>query len=228
VHTQSAAGLGWGELVALGALGAIDYEAALKLLYERGLRVEDAWAREPWYALAVQGLDPGSLDAKLSALPKPPRRAALIAPDHFVLTGDEALLKKLHALLSQAGRGVKLTEVEPGWQWPHPALAEVGERTAKDLEALPHEHVATPLQGAVDAEASRQAREWPQRARLHSSESLDWPAAGRRLRRMGMDTAVEVGHGSMLGLALHSADHGVRVLSTEDGAAFAQAVKLSN
>jgi [acyl-carrier-protein] S-malonyltransferase len=230
VHPNAAAGLGWGELVALGAMGAIDYEAALKLLYERGLRVEEAWAQAPWYALAVQGLDAAGLEAKLDALPQEvrPRRAALIAPDHFVLSGDEGLLKKLHAVLAAAGRGVKLTPVEPGWQWPHSALAALGERTAADFEALPREHLATPLQGAADVEASRTPRDWPARLRLCCSEALDWPAAGRRLRRMGVDTVVEVGHGAALGLALHSADHGVRALATADAADFAQAVKLSN
>jgi [acyl-carrier-protein] S-malonyltransferase len=228
VHPQSAAGLGWGELVALGALGALEYDDALKLLYERGLWVEEAWAKDPWYALAVQGLAPESLEERLKALPQPPLRAALIAPDHFVLTGGEAILKKLHTLLSAAGRGVKVTPVEPGWQWPHPGLAAVGERVANAVESLPKESMATPVQGAVDAEASRQARDWPQRAKLHSCEALDWPAACRRLRRMGMDTAVEIGHGSALGTALHASDTGVRVLASEDSAAFAQAVKLSN
>jgi len=227
VQPQMAAGLGWGELVALGAMGALDYDAALKLLYERGLRVEEAWAREPWYALAVQGLAPESLEAKLSSLPRPPRRAALIAPDHFVLSGDEAILKKIHTLLGQAGRAVKLTPVEPGWQWPHPSLADAGERTAKDIEALPQEHLATPIQAAADVEASRQARDWPERARLQSTEALDWPAAGRRLRLRGVDTVVDIGHGSGLGLALHNADHGLRALSTDDAGAFASAVKLS-
>lgn len=45
---------------------------------------------------------------------------------------------------------------------------------------------------------------------------------------MGVDTAVEIGHGAHLGVAMHAIDHGVRVLATEDAASFAQALKLSN
>jgi len=227
VYPICAAGLGWGELVALGAMGAWNYDAALKLLYERGKLAEDVWAKEPWFALAVQGLAPESLEAKLNTLPLPPRRVALIAPDHFILGGDEALLKKLHSLLSQAGRAVKLTPVEAGWQWPHPAMAEVGAWSHNNVAALPHEPMATPLQGGGDFEASRQAREWPERARLLSTEPLDWPAAGRRLRHLGIDTVLEIGHGATLGLALRGADPGMRALATEDNAAFVQAVKLS-
>jgi len=228
VHPQHAAGLGWGELVALGAFGALDFDAALKLLHDRGLRIEEAWQRRPWHALAVQGLDPAALEAKLRSLPQPPRRAALIGPDHFVLTGDEALLKKLHALLSAAGRGVKVTPVEPGWQWPNPALADEAERSAQEIAALPFESMATPVQGACDAEPSRQQRDWGPRARLYTCEPLDWIAACRRLRQQGVDTAVEIGHGGVLGQSMHHFDHGVRVLATEDSASFAQAVKLSN
>lgn len=227
IHPHYAAGLGWGELVAMAALGGLDYEAALRLLYERGLKVEEAWARAPWHALSVQGLAPEALEPKLAALPEPPRRAATIGPDQFVLTGPEALLKRLHAALAALGRGVKVTPVEPGWHWPHPALQEVGAWARLQLEALPKEHVAAPLQGAGDAEAVRQVREWPARAAAHAAQPWDWPAACRRLKALGMDTAIEIGHGGALGAALHAADHDVRVLATEDNAAFSQALKLA-
>jgi malonyl CoA-acyl carrier protein transacylase len=178
--------------------------------------------------LAVQGLTPESLEGRLSALPQPPRRAALIAPDHFVLTGGEALLKGLHALLSKVGRGVKVTPVEPGWQWPHPSLAAVGEATAEEMASFAVDPAPLVLQGSAEAEAGRGPQEWRSRARAHSVEPLDWPAACRRLKALGMDTAVEIGHGSALGQALRHADNGIRVLATGDIPSFAQAVKLSN
>lgn len=227
IFPNYAAGLGWGELLAMGALGGIDFDLALKLLYERGLKVEEAWAQAPWYALSVQGLAPEALEPKLQALPDPPVRAATIGHDQFVLTGSEALLKKLHALLSAAGRGVKVTPVEPGWHWPHPSLQPIGDWAQAQLEPMPKEHLATPLQGAEDVEASRQVREWPARA-AHAAKPLDWMVACRRLKAMGMDTAIEIGHGSALGAALHAADHDVRVLATEDNAAFSQALKLAH
>jgi [acyl-carrier-protein] S-malonyltransferase len=227
VHPNYAAGLGWGELLAMGALGGIDYDTALRLLYERGLKVEEAWARAPWFALSVQGLAPEALEPKLQALPDPPVRAATIGPDQFVLTGSEALLLRLHELLAKLGRGVKVTPVEPGWHWPHPSLQPVGNWAQAQLEAAPKEHLATPLQGAEDVEACRQVREWPARA-AHAAAALDWMAACRRLKAMGMDTAIEIGHGSALGAALHAADHDVRVLATEDIAAFSQALKLAH
>lgn len=228
IHPQLAAGLGWGELVAMGALGGLDLDFALKLLYERGLQVEAAWERDPWFALSVQGLEPAALESKLQALPEPPTRAALIGQDQFVLTGQEALLKGLHKLLAQAGRGVKVTPVEPGWHWPHPSLQAVGDWTREQLEAAPKENNSTPLQGAEDAEACRQVREWPARAAAHAAQPWDWMAACRRLKALGMDTAVEIGHGSALGAALHAADHDIRVLSTHDIPALALAVKLAN
>lgn len=228
LHPQMAAGLGWGEVVALGALGAWDLDASLKLLYERGCWVEEAWAKQPWHALAVQGLAPEALEAKLAALPEPPQRCALISPDHFVLLGSEALLQKLHDLLAHAGRHVKVTPVEPGWHWPHPSLAPLAPQFEALVAGTPHEHLATPIQGAADAEALRQAREYPGRLALSFSQAVDWPAACRRLKLLHMDTAVEIGHGSALGAALHAMDHDVRVLATEDLPALSQTLKLAN
>jgi [acyl-carrier-protein] S-malonyltransferase len=228
IYPNYVAALGWGELVAMAALGGLDFDAGLKLLYERGLKVEEIWHAAPWYALSVQGLAPEALEGKLASLPEPPVRAALIGADQFVLTGPEALLKKLHALLGAAGRGVKVTPVEPGWHWPHPSLQPVGDWAKAQVEALPKEHLSTPLQGAEDSEAARQIREWPARAEAHAAKPWDWLAACRRLKALGMDTAVEIGHGSSLGAALHAADHDVRVLATEDIPSLAQAIKLSN
>lgn len=228
VSALSAAGLGWGELVALAALGGMDYDAGLKLLYERGLQVEAAWAEKPWHALAVTGLAPEALQGRLAALPQAPTLAALLAPDHFVLTGDEALLQKLHTALTAAGRGVKVTPVEPGWHWPQPALAGVNAATADAVQALELEHLPMAIQGAYDELPLRNPRDWPAHLRTHGNRPLDWTAAIRRLKAQGMNTAIEIGHGSALGSALHKLDHDVRVLATEDNASFAQAVKLAN
>jgi malonyl CoA-acyl carrier protein transacylase len=74
----------------------------------------------------------------------------------------------------------------------------------------------------------RQGRDWPGYLRTHGADPLDWTAACKGLKALGMDTAVEIGHGQLLGSALHRVDTDVRVLATEDNASFAQAVKLAN
>jgi [acyl-carrier-protein] S-malonyltransferase len=223
-----AGAFGWGELVALGALGLIDYEAALRLIYERGKAAEAAWEAAPWHALSVQGLPAESLEGKLSGLPQPPQWAARFSPDHFVLCGHERLLTALHGLLEKAGRGVRLSPVEPGWHWPQAALAPVGEGVAAGLEGLEMESLGLAIQPALDHLPLRQGRDWPGYFRSHGADPLDWTAACRGLKALGMDTAVEIGHGQLLGSALHRIDTDVRVLATEDNAAFAQAVKLAN
>ena len=228
VYPQSAAAFGWGELVALGALGGLDFDAALKLLYERGLAAEEAWNASPWSALAIQGLPGEALDERLKSLPEPPFWAARLGADHGVLCGPEAVLKQLHGALEKAGRTVKVTPVEPGWQWPHPRLEGAKQACIAGLAVLTFEHLPTPIQGAAEAEALRQARDWPAYLEQWGNQPLDWPAACRRLKRLGMDTALEIGSSTVLGAALHKLDTDVRVLGTEDNAAFAQAVKLSN
>lgn len=222
-----AGALGWGELNALVALGSLDYEAGLKLMHQRGLWLEEAWNAAPFFVLAVQGLPADQLETKLASLPHPPKRVALFSNDHVVLAGDEVLLKKLALLLGNLGRHVKLSAVEPGYDWPHPQFEEVGRRVAEALAQAKLEPINTAIQGAVDKEAIRTVRDWPARAAALCTDVLDWPAACKRLRAQGMDTAVELTRGQALGAALHKFDAGVRVLSAEDAPSFALTAKLA-
>ena len=222
-----AGAMGWGELTAMVALGSLDFEAGLKLLHQRGLWLEEAWTAAPFYVLGVQGLPVAQLEAKLAALPQPPKRVALFSDDHVVLAGDQTLLKKLAVLLGSIGRHVKLSAVEPGYDWPHPIFASVGQRLADALNAHKLEHVNIAIQGACDHEPIRNVRDWPSRVAAQCTEALDWPAACKRLRAQGMDTAVELTHGIALGTALHKFDAGVRVLAAEDAPSFALAAKLA-
>jgi len=222
-----AGGFGWGELSALVALGSLEYDAGLKLMHQRGLWLEEAWNAAPFFVLGVQGLPAEQLEAKLAALPNAPKRVALFSNDHVVLAGDEALLKKLSGLLGAIGRHVKLSPVEPGYDWPHPQFAGVGQRVADALAAHKLEHINVSIQGAVDQEPVRNVRDWPKRAAAQCTDALDWPAACKRLRALGMDTAVELTKGQALGAALHKFDAGVRVLAAEDAPSFALAAKLA-
>lgn len=222
-----AGGMGWGELNALVALGSLDYDAGLKLMHQRGLWLEEAWNAAPFHVLGVQGLPVEQLEAKLAALPHPPKRVALFSNDHVVLAGEEALLKKLALLLGQIGRHVKLSAVEPGYDWPHPQFEGVGQKVSDALAKQKLEHINTTIQGATDREAIRNVRDWPARAVTLCTEPLDWTAACKRLRALGMDTAVELTRGQALGTALHKFDAGVRVLSAEDAPSFALAAKLA-
>ena len=222
-----AGGMGWGELNALVALGSLEYDAGLKLLHQRGLWLEEAWNAAPFHVLGVQGLPAEQLEAKLAALPNPPKRVALFSGDHVVLAGEETLLKKLAVLLGQIGRHVKLSAVEPGYDWPHPQFEAVGQKVGEALGKHKLEHINTTIQGATDREAVRNVRDWPARAATLCTEPLDWTAACKRLRAQGMDTAVELTRGQALGTALHKFDAGVRVLSAEDAPSFALAAKLA-
>jgi [acyl-carrier-protein] S-malonyltransferase len=226
VRPLAAAGLGWGELVALGALGALDFDDALKLLYLRGLGAEEIWARKPWHALAAQGLVREEWEAAFEGIDPKPCLAARIGPAHYVYTGEAGALGLVRARLVTRPK-VRATLVEPGWQWPHAEFLVLGRRTAEALGALKELPAPwTPLQGAGEIEMAREPRDWTGRAAA-AAEPLDWPAAGARLRALGMDTFVEIGHGAALGQALRADEPGLRALSTADAAAFAQAVKLS-
>jgi [acyl-carrier-protein] S-malonyltransferase len=227
VSALLAGGFGWGELNALVALGSLDFDSGIKLMHQRGLWIEEAFNAAPFFVLGVQGLPVEQLEAKLAALPKAPKRVALIGNDHVVLAGGELLLKKLAGVLGALGRHVKLSPVEPGWDWPHPQFAGVGQRLGQALAAHKLEHINVAIQGAADVEPLRNVRDWPQRAAALCCDALDWPAACRRLRAMGMDTAVELTRGQALGTALHKFDAGVRVLAAEDAPSFALAAKLA-
>ncbi len=223
---QLCAGLGWGAWVAAAAQGVCPLEEALRLLHGFGLACERAWEGAPWHALALRGLPVAALEAGLASQGLPVRRLALLGPEHAVLGGDRGVLEPLRRRLAGAGRGVQASGVEPGWQWPDPAFAPAAEAFVAGLAALDPEPLAAPLLLGGQA-IPKPARDWLPKLAVEATAAPDWSAAASRLRHQGVDTVVEVGHGSELGAALRSVDPGLRALSTGDGPALAQSLKLA-
>lgn len=219
--------LGWGEVAALAAFGAIDYDEALRFMHTRGLLLEEAWARAPFHVISVGGLPVEQLEAKLAALPQPPLRVALISPESCVLAGEEAVLKKLGQVLAGLGRQVKVSAVEPGWDWPHPSFAGVAPAMTEAFARLKIESIPQLIYGAGGDTPVRRPFDWQARLAALCTQSLDWPGAAAALRKAGMDTAVEMGAGQALGQAIHKIDTGVRVLATTNTADIALAAKLA-
>ncbi|MGH7441231.1 MAG: hypothetical protein ACREKE_01010, partial [bacterium] len=168
------------------------------------------------------------VDERIASLAVPVRCVALLGPEHGVFGGDQHILELIRGRMTQFGRSVQTSPVEPGWQWPDEAFADAAGRFAKDLGALELEPLSAPLMGSVEGEEPRQPREWLPGLVERSLRVPDWPALGLNLRRRGVDTVVEIGHGTALGAALRSSDPGLRALATEDTTALAQALKLSH
>ena len=228
VQPMMLAGLGLGgEVAALAAAGAIDYEEALKFMHARGLLAEEAWAKAPFHVLSVAGLPAAQLEAKLANLQPPVQRLALISPEHCVLAGEEAVLKKLGLVLASLGRAVKVGAVEPGWDWPHPSFAPLGPALAEAFAKMKVESLPQLVYGAGGDTPVRRHSDWPARIASLATLAPDWTLAVAALRKAGMDTAVELGAGTSLGAAVHRHDPGVRVLATTNTADIALAAKLA-
>ncbi len=226
IFPEMVCGHGWGELVALGCMGAIPFEDGLRFLKKRGEILESAWADDPFDVASVSGISVSELARILEPLPKPPLIVAENSPEDCVLAGEPGILDKILPLL--AARHAKLGPLTPGYAWPHPSLARAGERVAVEFSALKVErkgsweaYSCSPAGRIVDFQlfVSRQAD--------LCVKPIDFRGAIGVMRAEKMDTVVEIGPGSFLGAAARRLDNGIRALASEDAKALAFSLKLA-
>jgi malonyl CoA-acyl carrier protein transacylase len=199
-------------------------------LIRRGEILEKAFAKDPFYALTLTGLEVEKVETIIEKLSPRPRVVAYHSPDACTLAGEKALLKKLAAVLKgNPSFKVRCGTVVPGMDWPHPMFEQAALQVQKEFEGLKKERSGTEEYfSSATGEWLRDHNALPELARLGCVNPLRFDAMIRAMRGRGMDTVVELGPSSALGAYTHAVDVGVRVLGTGGTKDFSSAIKLAN
>jgi [acyl-carrier-protein] S-malonyltransferase len=214
-----AAGHSLGEYSALVAAGSLEFSAAVRLVRDRGLYMQEAVPAGEGAMAAILGIASADVAeiCRRAAGNEVVSTANLNSPDQTVVSGNAAAVKRVVEVASQSGakRAVILPVSAPF----HCALmASAQKRLEPDLRATTFGPLRFPVVTNVDGEAVTSGEE--ARAALIRQVTLPvrWLDSVREMIESGVSIFAEVGPGKILSGFLRQIDRSVRCFQAEDSA----------
>jgi [acyl-carrier-protein] S-malonyltransferase len=187
---QLVAGHSLGELVALYAAGVFDAETGLALMRRRSELMAAAGGGA---MTAVMGFDRAELERLVAEQPD-----VVIANDNsdaqVVLSGTPEAVAAVSATLA-CKRAVPLAV---SGAFHSPFMAEAAAAFAAELEAVPFADATIPVLSNTDPSPATSAAVLKERLRHQMTRGVRWRETMARLAEEGIDTAVEIGPGTVL------------------------------
>ncbi len=209
------AGHSLGEYSALVAAGALDFEAALRLVAERGRLMQEAGAAigQPTGMVALLGLP----DAALPELCEEAGvdLANLNAPGQVVISGPEDALAKASALAKERGakRAIPL-QVSAAFhsRWMKPMAEEFG----GSIKATPFAAPSIPVVANVTARPEHSPEELRLLLQRQTYSPVRWIELVQYMVHEGVDTCVEIGPGKVLSGLIKRIAPDTRTMASDD------------
>jgi len=212
-----AAGHSMGQYSALVAAGALPLADAIRLVRERGERMQASGAGRPGAMAAVIGLD----DARLPEVVAAGAAHGIItvanrnSPGQVVLSGERPAVEAAVAAAKAAGAR-RAIELPVSVAAHSPLMREAADGMARTLAGVTFSDPHPALIANADAHPIDSAD--GARAELveHLTRGVDWVAAVERMRDMGVDTFIEVGPGRVLTGLIRRIAPDATALATDD------------
>jgi [acyl-carrier-protein] S-malonyltransferase len=212
-----AAGHSLGEYSALVAAGALEFEAAVRLVHNRGLYMQDAVPVGAGAMAAVLGA--GSADVR-AALSRVQSGVAEIAnwnsEDQIVIAGHKAAVEEAVANLSSY-RSIMLPVSAP---FHSSLMKSAEEKLGRDLDEVKFRDLKFPVITNVEAKLIRRGEDARESLRRQVSRPVLWLGSMQVLEKQDDEIVIEVGSGKVLtGLLKRISRHWSRpprLLNVED------------
>jgi [acyl-carrier-protein] S-malonyltransferase len=196
---QAAAGLSLGEYTALVFVGALDFEAGLKLVQERGRAMQQAADASPSGMVSVLGLEREQVEVlcRQAAGGELLQIANYLCPGNLVVSGTKAACDRAVALAPQAG-AMKAVPLAVAGAF-HTAIMQpaVGPLT-KALAGVQFNRPRLPVIFNVDARPNESPDEIRRLLIEQLVSPVRWEDSVRYLLAQGFDRFYEVGPGRVL------------------------------
>lgn len=194
------AGHSMGELSALVAAGALDFEAALKLVRRRGELMQRAGQQAPGGMAAVLGLDISTLDTICNQASSPDQIVQVAndnCPGQVVISGSQSALERAMQLAEQAGaRKVVRLAVSIAAHSPLMAHAQADFNQAVAAAGLCDPTI--PVVGNVTAQPLYTAGSLTADLEAQLGARVRWTESIQTMFQAGIDTFIEIGSGDVL------------------------------
>jgi [acyl-carrier-protein] S-malonyltransferase len=201
VDAAAHAGHSLGEYSALTASGALDFDDAVKLVYERGEAMQVCAEDQEGTMAAILGLDDNLVESACHRVDDDVWVANFNAPGQVVIAGSPTGVAAAVKVAKDLGakRSMPLP-VSGAFHTPYMAAAR--ERLRKALDQIEFRGPDHPVYANVDAIGHESADDWPALLSSQLTSPVRWRQTVHALDSAGFKTFVELGPGAVLtGLA---------------------------
>jgi [acyl-carrier-protein] S-malonyltransferase len=189
------AGHSLGEYSALVAAGALEFEAALRLVHQRGLYMQDAVPVGAGAMAAVLGAASKDVQAALSRVESGVAEIAnWNSDDQIVIAGHKEAVAEAMAALSSF-RSIILPVSAP---FHSSLMKSAEEKLGRDLSKVKFRDLKFPVITNVEAKLIRRGEDARDSLRRQVSRPVLWLSSMQVLKEQDVETVIEVGSGKVL------------------------------
>lgn len=197
---QATAGLSLGEYTALVFAGGLEFEAALRVVQERGLAMQAAAEATPSGMISVLGMEVTQLEELIEQQRKPEETlqiANLLCPGNLVVSGHQAACQRLAAAAEEAG-AMKVLPLAVAGAFHTPIMQPAVERLATVLQEVPLQSPRIPVISNVDAQTHDDPEKIRELLVQQVVSPVLWENSMAYLLETGVDQFYEIGPGRVL------------------------------
>lgn len=213
------AGHSLGELTALVAAGAIDFDAGLRLVRERGRLMKLAGEQSPGGMAAVLKMEDSVVEQACKEASAGTGQAVQIAnynsPGQVVISGDKDALSRAIELLRERG-GRRIIRLAVSIAAHSPLMASVVGEYRAAVQATPMSVPALPVVANISAHPLQDVDEIRDELAGQLTWPVRWTASMQRMVEQGVTRFVELGPGQVLSKLMSRIDPSVSAVSVGD------------
>ncbi len=189
---SAVAGHSLGEFSALVAAGALDFAAALSLVQQRALAMQEACDLVPGTMAAVLGMEDEAIEKICAAIEEVVVAANYNSPGQLVISGSQVGIAKATELLTAAGaRRVVLLPV--GGAFHSPLMQPAQDRLKAAIETTYFRPAKCPVYQNVDAQPSLDPDEIRAKLIAQLTGPVRWTQSIQNMAAAGQQHFIEVG-----------------------------------
>lgn len=223
----AAAGLSLGEYMAHVSAGSMAFKDAVRLVYKRGMFMQEACNANPGGMVSIIGLE----DEKVEQLCAEIRPLGVIcaanynSPGQVVISGEKPLLEKASVLAKE--RGAKMVvSLKVDGAFHSDLMNPASDKLARELETTPISKPKIPVVANIHARYVREPDEIKVSLAKQLNSPVRWHQSVSMLIQNGFNQFYEIGPGKTLSGLMKRIDSTQEIKNIDTVEAFEKVVKL--
>jgi len=222
LQPRASAGFSLGEWTAIADAGMLPFEAAFRLVQQRGRLMQACAEGQPGGMAAILRKSAEEVTALIQGY-EGIHAVNFNAPDQVVVAGAHSALDRF--LADMKTRGVRAMKLNVAGAFHSPYMAEAGRALETQLKHARFQEPAIPVYSNLNAQPYRREQAADTLARQVTSSVL-WVDSIRNMADAGCDTFLELGPGKVLSGLIQKILPEARVLQAEDLAGIQAAARM--